>query len=417
MGMSVKPASSRAFAIAAALLALAAPFLGGSDDRWSQALILMGLGVLLIFHPPKKSNGWLFGLTMAFLLGWGLLAFTPATWWGLPPWRTVLQNDLGINPGTLLTAQPWLTFEAWWLLLAGCLWFYLLAAADFDSRQRRTALRTYAIGIIIMASISLLFYFEGWKIPFWNSSQNLGPFVNRNQMGNLLALGGMALLACAFHDGKFQKRWLFAWCIGLTVILAALIINYSRAGLLIFFAGACLWSLWIMIYSHSQTRIVLVICTILILLAVFFLFGGKSLRRLQLTADDSGGESIRWLVQADTFQMTRQMPLTGCGLDNFSSVFALYRQKSVSQSRAVHPESDWLWMAAEMGWPAVFILVTGLGLLWTRWKHLAQHSDRASRTACLICGLLFAIHGLVDVSGHRLGTLWPALFLLSLSLG
>jgi hypothetical protein len=51
-------------------------------------------------------------------------------------------------------------------------------------------------------------------------------------------------------------------------------------------------------------------------------------------------------------------------------------------------------------------------VLWF-WRCLPFNPGtwRGIRTAAMICGIGFAVHGLFDVSGHRIGALWPALFL------
>ena len=69
-----------------------------------------------------------------------------------------------------------------------------------------------------------------------------------------------------------------------------------------------------------------------------------------------------------------------------------------------------------MGWggPAIVLVL----ILWWIGNSLpfSPGSARALRIAALICGIAFAIHGLFDVSAHRLGTLWPALLLAGVAL-
>src|SRR4030095_8833990 len=48
--------------------------------------------------------------------------------------------------------------------------------------------------------------------------------------------------------------------------------------------------------------------------------------------------------------------------------------------------------------------------------HLRVGTNQRYRLATLIAALLFAIHGIVDVSGHQVGTAFAAIFLLGLSL-
>jgi len=82
----------------------------------------------------------------------------------------------------------------------------------------------------------------------------------------------------------------------------------------------------------------------------------------------------------------------------------------------LHPESDWLWLWTELGWPAVAIAIAALALLVRRVFPLREGTNQRYRLATLIAAFLFAIHGLVDVSGHRIGTAFAGIFLLGLSL-
>jgi tetratricopeptide (TPR) repeat protein len=66
-----------------------------------------------------------------------------------------------------------------------------------------------------------------------------------------------------------------------------------------------------------------------------------------------------------------------------------------------------------MGWIAPVLLI-GLVVWWIKQCVPFQRgSERLLRSAAMICGCAFAVHGLFDVSGHRLGSIWPALFLAS----
>jgi hypothetical protein len=57
-----------------------------------------------------------------------------------------------------------------------------------------------------------------------------------------------------------------------------------------------------------------------------------------------------------------------------------------------------------------------MALLIRRVFPLREGTNQRYRLATLIAALLFAIHGLVDVSGHRVGTAFAGIFLLGLSL-
>ena len=62
------------------------------------------------------------------------------------------------------------------------------------------------------------------------------------------------------------------------------------------------------------------------------------------------------------------------------------------------------------------LTVLGIALLVSRVFPLQKGTNQRYRLAALIAALLFAIRGIVDVSGHRVGTAFVAIFLLGLAL-
>ena len=123
----------------------------------------------------------------------------------------------------------------------------------------------------------------------------------------------------------------------------------------------------------------------------------------------------RWLIFRDAWTMIKASPWCGVGLGNFESVFALFRNVSRGVTRSLHPESDWLWLWGEMGWPALVLLLAGAVLFVRRAFPLREGTNQRLRYAALVGALLFALHGFVDVSAHRLGTFLAGTLLLGLA--
>src|SRR5207248_1556900 len=109
-------------------------------------------------------------------------------------------------------------------------------------------------------------------------------------------------------------------------------------------------------------------------------------------------------------------PWCGIGLGNFHAVFGMFRKESVAELTVLHPESDWLWLTSEAGWPTTALLLVAVGLLLIPVFPLQEGTNQRFRLAALVAALVFAGHGLVDVSGHRVGTAYTALFLFGLAL-
>ena len=125
---------------------------------------------------------------------------------------------------------------------------------------------------------------------------------------------------------------------------------------------------------------------------------------------------FRWLIFADVVALIKASPWTGIGLGNFEPVFAIFRDASIGQNRALHPESDWFWLCSEMGWLGVALVVIGAALLVRRCFPFVEGTNQWFRTAALVAATLFGLHALVDVGGHRVGTAYAGVFLFGMSL-
>ncbi len=412
-------AASHALPIAA-LLPVIACFLGGATEKWAEGIVVALLGLLFVFRPPTGSLGPAVHAVLLAFVALAAVAFLPASWFHLPPWREALGNDFAIQlPGTL-SPQPWITANCLASLLAGLAWLYYVCAREREGRAIPTALRVFAFGVLALAGLSIALYFAKSALPFWHNQRGFGPFPNRNQTADLFGITSVVILACGHDDlRRGQKRWIL-WATGFALLLTAIVLNLSRAGLLIVVFGSALWLATLLFRGGSAARLAVGVSVLLALVASILLFGGQTLERFHLRAVDGGSTmsaDFRWLIFRDTAELISATPWPGIGLGNFSPVFGIFRAASTAQNRALHPESDWLWVAAEVGWPAVLLIVIGAILLARRVFPLRDGTHQRLRLAAFVAAMLFALHGLIDVSGHRVGSAYAALFLFGLSLG
>ena len=213
-----------------------------------------------------------------------------------------------------------------------------------------------------------------------------------------------------------HKRWLF-WLLGVGILTAALILAFSRAGILILILGVTAWLVRLAFRKWSGGGIAIAISVLLTLLAGLLIFGGETIERFRppIGSSDSISSDYRWLIFRDAWTMIQASPWCGLGLGNFESVFALFRDASRGVTRSLHPESDWFWVAAEMGWPALILLLAAALLFVRRAFPLREGTNQRVRYAALVGALLFLLHGFVDVSGHRLGSFLAGTLLLGLA--
>jgi tetratricopeptide (TPR) repeat protein len=404
--------SGLAFYSVLGLTALA-PAMGGSVRLWSQTILIAATGCLFLCTPARRTLGRWPNTAFILLAIVACAAFLPVNWFGVPEWRRHLVQQGAQLPQTL-SAQPWLTLKTLLLFLLRLSWAYFLFTQDWNLRARRQAwvfmgLVTAGLAAAVTVSIGLHSH-----IPFWGDAPEFGFFPNRNHTSNVLGLGGIVIYALALHGFIEGKKSWWLWLFALSLVAGALILTYSRSGIILFCSGVFVWHLYWLISSHDRKRPLMASAAIVLLLGVFAWSGGKTATRFEQSFDIfSPTTNLRLILQRDAFELSLKSPIAGIGLGNFESVFANGRDEAIGQNAVGHPESDWLWAAVELGWIAPLLIA----LIFAWW---VQHcfpfeagTFRLMRMAAFICGCGFALHTAFDVPAHQLGALWPALLLAS----
>lgn len=396
-------------------------FLGGATERWSQGAVLLGLGLLLLVFPPRRSAGFFFNTVALGILGCAGAAFLPARWFSTPLWRTEALENCALSFGSLATVQPWLTAEGFVLLAGGVAWF-LFVCSQKGELDRQLSARRLCAGVAVLAAVSIFLHYTGRCWPVGTSIAKFGPFPNRNQTADLLALSSVLAMAAAHEDFRRKNRIWILTLLGCGAMLWGLLLTGSRAGAVLCFFGTALWAGCMAVLRRSGRRFGAVVGVLLILLGAFLLGGGETLDRFlpsePLVASSVPGSNLRWLIQRDAFDLAKSAPLFGFGLSNFDSIFWLSPHHALGGAdfHVLHPESDWLWLWVELGWPALLLTVCGLALVIAAVFPMGSDADWRLRAAATAAVLVFAIHGAVDVPAHRLGTVFPALFICALAM-
>ena len=282
---------------AAALLPVVACFLGGGTQKWAEGIVLGLLGLLLLARPPRVSLGLATNVVFALFVGVAAIGFLPAHWFFSPAWRDVLAGDFGISLPQTASAQPWISATCLVSLIAGVSWLYFVSTQEMELRAVRSQLRIFVAGIVILAGLSVILYLTHSNLPFWINQRNFGPFPNRNQTGDLFGITSIVLLACGQDDLRHSRnRWVI-WLIGLGILVTAIILNLSRAGVAILVGGSALWIGVVALRQRSSARLAVGFSFLLLLLSAILLLGGQTLERFHLHRfGGTGGGNQRTLA-------------------------------------------------------------------------------------------------------------------------
>lgn len=401
--------------VAAAVVAILACMANGGSAT-SLALITLFTGAGLLIAPPKVSPPLVPALCALLAVAAAAMAFLPATLFGpLPEWRRHLIEDWGFELPASITCQPAFTLGGIVTLAVACAWFFLLTGRGMGEPTRRAALRTVTLGIYVIAAMALVqklgWLDFGWPLGLPHAAEDLGPFANRNHFSSLCAIG--CVLGAGMTQDAYRKKssLVFLFGAGLLLPFAGIVINTSRAGLLLFFIGLTLWLTMASLRRGLFRKVALTFSLILCAVTVLLLFGGGSGARLVEQGIGQSGLGGRGVIYEETFRLIMQSPWIGFGLGNFDPLFSLQHDIPITTARIIHPESDWLWWWSEVGLlgvlPLAFVLVWllrhGFPRPGSRKKSRHHRQDQRLRSVAAIGLLLAALHGVFDVPLHGIG--------------
>lgn len=406
--------------ILAALLLLSVALAGGRP-LWAQGVVTIGIGLLWLRWPPRSAPRRELMWALIALAAAPLAAYLPKFLFPSPLWRQELASLPAIHSSFFITLQPWFTFHIWLLWLSGVALAAWCCAQTWDHYNRSTLARMYTGGIVAITVFAIYGFSTGNNPSFWQSTEGFGPFLNRNQWGATMGMAGIMAVALIHQAVRRQrKRRVFFWSASLALLIGAVILNGSRGGLLILVAGGgAYWMFYGLIRRQYQYAAVGV-SFVLISFAIFSLGGSVLLERfvsIQQTIQTGGEEDFRLQFYRMIKPLFADAPLTGFGLGNFEFIFPFYLDYApVFDRRPIHPENSFLWLLSEGGLLLV-LAVAAVVIVLLRLAYTARRSRAATmRAAGLACVLMLIFSSFFEVNGHRIGTLFPVIFLGSLAL-
>ena len=396
--------------------------LGAGAQTWSRGLAGVLLGAVMICFPARRRLPLVALVGLLGAVAAPLLAYLPAGFHGMMPWRQALVQDWGIELGKFVTPQPWVTLDAWLFFAVKLLWMGWSISRGYSQAQRRVMLRTLALGGVVLCWLSLMEYLKLMPIPWWPRrpewGNSFGPFVNRNHISSLAAIASMLCAACAYEANRRKERsWIF-FAAGFLVPCAAIFANTSRAGLLLLFLGMTLWLGFSAMRRGFFKKMAVTASLVMVIVATLFLSRGGVNQRFNAA---EGAEFVtsgaRIGLYRDSLQIVGATPWLGLGLGNFDTIFAIATGthdpviKQDPRYHPLHPESDLVWLLFEGGLSTVapvLLLLYWLAFSTGPWlgqksKGRSHRQDRRTRNTAAIALLLAMIHGLFDVPNQALG--------------
>ncbi|NQY32404.1 MAG: O-antigen ligase family protein, partial [Coraliomargarita sp.] len=309
--------------------------------------------------------------------------------------------------------------------------------------QRARCIRLLAGALLILGIGSIIAAKLGITLPWANRVHVFSWFPNRNQSALVFASGSVLLFGLAFlpwyrqridsSAPTFRSIWIHTILRALlgSLLLYALFLSLSKGALIAWCVGMfALVFLTVISTNSKHLGLLRVLPAFAILLFAFFVFfGGKSRERLvefiasppsALATETERSANFRWQIYVESTSLIVDQPWAGVGLGQFQYIFPQYRRIPAAHVAILHPESDFFWWASELGIIGLSLITLCLGSLLLRLKPKAD-KDRGSLDHYYRCIAIAAltpifVHGLVDVGGHRIGTVLLAIILYTVAL-
>ncbi len=436
-----EPGAKVAYGVVLGLVALAV----GWPEAPVQALqgfLCAGVGVLMVVWPPRVRVGWGWVAAAVAFVVLACGVFLPAGWLRLPGWRTDLEA-LGVATGPLVTAHPRVAAETLGGFAVTAAVVVFLLGHRVSQRTHRALALCFVFGVAAYAAVSIAV--QGAAGAGAQPAGHFGLFPNRNHTATLLVMGVLTGIGSLLQAIRGKQAVAIVLSLVPMVFCLAVLLGYSqsRAGVVLlvvgFVGGLVLTGRGY--FDRHTARAVWLMSGAVVLALVFLETGAMS--RLSATVDKLSAEGgpveaaggllgqggakqaiepgeavdLRVPIHRDALSMIAAEPWPGVGAGQFRYVFPQHQVRSAaaSGSLCLHPESDWLLMAAETGVAATVAVVAGVVMLaWAAFGAARRGRGRALRVGCTLAALVVPLHGVIDVPGHRVGLAWAAAWLMGL---
>lgn len=391
---------------------------GGSHHAAALGLALILSGIALVIHPPSRGLGKLGDFGVLGLLACLLLAFVPQFYWPTADWRVDAIESLGLELPLSLSVQPWISFEAWLMAVAGFAWLYAALQWKVNLPGRRWLFFWLSILLSVIAGIVVRGNLVDARYPGAEEAGVFSFFPSPAQTANLLLLGGIATFAYAMEGVRTRNLLPLVGVPASALCFGGLFLVGSPALALLYFAGNGIWLLANLRVRSWPKPFKIGLPLAIIAFSLALVSSDRLMEHITsfATSESQLNQGDHLKIFQDTTKLVLDAPLSGFGLGSFSAVFPQYREASTSYLPILHPQSDFLWLASEGGLFAIGFLIVFLIGYALRCRGITEGGSATYRLFALVAVIIFLLHGMFDVSGHRPGTVYFAILFAALAL-
>lgn len=358
------------------------PFGQGESVGVNMTNLLLGLGAVAwissrVRRPERLPLG-IFELLLLIFTGMGLA--NVALGWALSGGLT------GAGSGGSLLDQA-LLFKRWAMPFA---LFFIIRGVMEDRRGLTHVLSAMMWNTFLVAALTWWDGTQGVRGTI-DGSRVGGILLQANSMGAFLAYYGMAFLGLFLATKGLGRRALYL--AGFLVALRASLFTFSRGSYLAFAAGSALvLLLHNPLYLAGVTGVAVSFPETVVPESVrsrigSTLLGDEDIYDESLTAGADKSVDRRFVLWRAGIQMSRDYPLFGVGLGRFEVMVDQYTEVALAKNEPRDAHNAYLLVAAELGIPALIVMV--IVLLWlgatTAVLYFRRHArkDRALPLAFL----------------------------------
>ncbi len=407
-----RPWASDLFGVLCAVLLFATAFdLHRNPERWPDGAPM---------HPLRVSAVLLTGVVL-----WAVLqtqSWMPSAWHH-PIWQSA--KSLPQPFAGSISLEPDQSAESLVRLLSYVACFFLAFLGGRDNKLAYRFLKIFASAAVAYALYGLVMQATGLRKILWfdkwaYESFVTSTFVNKNSYATYAGLGLQACLALLWVKVKhriehkqprrvFNAAWfekmvadLGPYVLMCLVVLGALLLTGSRAGVVSALAGAMVMAVALAVNRRWKWRFGVFAVTIGLLLVFAFssLNEMASLRQIDYRMADKD-IPMRMAGYDIALRAIASNPWLGFGLGSFDSAFRIYRDPMLKEWFQ-HAHNDYIEMALELGIPAALMLMTAIGLMVAVCLRGARTRRRQETYPILALGAsaTVGLHACVDFSLH-----------------